>query len=147
STVTADNGAFQLAVSFIMGTAYEVVISHVGYQSRSISIQPVTQELGTIGLANVSGQLQSVTVEATKPLVKQEVDRLVYDVQSDPQAKGQTAMDMLRRVPLITVDGDDNIQLQGSGSYRIFINGKPSAMVTSNPKDVLRGMPANTIQK
>lgn len=147
STVTTDKGGFQLAVSFQPGVSYELVISHVGYQSKPVGIQSTTQDLGTITLANTSGQLQSVTVEATKPLVKQEVDRLVYDVQSDPQTKGQTAMDMLRRVPLITVDGDDNIQLQGSGSYRIFINGKPSAMVTSNPKDVLRGMPANTIQK
>ena len=44
-------------------------------------------------------------------------------------------------------DGDDNIQLQGSGSYRIFINGKPSALMTNNPKDVLRAMPATNIQK
>ncbi len=80
-------------------------------------------------------------------MIKQEIDRLSYDVQADPDSKALTVMDMLRKVPLVTVDGDDNIQLQGSGSYRIFINGKPSALMTNNPKDVLRSMPANTIQK
>jgi len=151
STVTTDKGLFQIAVPAREGVSYELAISHVGYLNQVIAIPPggsgPAADLGTLLLARSSEHLKEVTIAATRPLVKQEIDRLTYDVQADPQSKGQTAMDMLRHVPLITVDGDDNIELQGSGSYRIFINGKPSALVASNPKDVLRAMPANLIQR
>ncbi len=149
STVTSDKGTFILSVPVNTSAGYQLQVSHVGYDTKMITIdisKPML-DLGTVLLNASAGQLKDVTVTASRPIVKQEIDRLTYDVQADPQAKGQTAMDMLRRVPLITVDGDDNIELQGSGSYRIFINGKPSALVTNNPKDVLRAMPASNIQR
>ena len=56
-------------------------------------------------------------------------------------------MDILRKVPLITFDAGDNIQLKGSSSYRILINGKTSGLVAHNPTDVFKAMPASGIQK
>ncbi len=147
STNSADNGAFRLDIPRPAGKRYRLVASMVGYTSKTIEIDAgvPNQEPVTIALLQEGSALQNVTVTAGKPLVKQEIDRISYDVQADPQSKGQSVMDMLRRVPLVTVDGDDNIQLQGSGNYRIFLNGKPSAMVSSNPKDVLKSMAANLI--
>lgn len=146
TTVTTEKGQFALQVA-TQSPGSQLAVSYVGYDSKLISLPASASALGEILLAPVADQLSGVTVTARPPLVKQEIDRLTYDVQSDPQSKGQSAMDMLRRVPLLTVDGDDNIQLQGSGNYRIFINGKPSALVTNNPKDVLRSMSASIIQK
>ena len=147
TTVSAEDGSFRLVGAYSPGNTYRIYTSFVGYFTKTITIAAGknTVDLGKIWMLPDGAQLQNVTVTASKPLVKQEIDRLTYDVQSDPQSKGQSVMDMLRRVPLITVDGDDNIQLQGSGNYRIFLNGKPSALVTSNPKDVLKSMPANLI--
>jgi outer membrane receptor protein involved in Fe transport len=53
---------------------------------------------------------------------------------------------MLRKVPLVTVDGEDNINLKGSSNFKIYLNGKPSNMISSNPKDVLKSMPANVVK-
>lgn len=147
SALTNDKGIFQLNVPEASGKPWRLVISYVGYPTKSINISgdSTAINLGNIALAGATSQLKTVSVVATKALVKQEIDRISYDVQADPQSKALTAMDMMRRVPLLTVDGDDNIQLQGSGDYRIFINGKPSALLTNNPKDVLRTMPANII--
>ena len=150
SSLTKDNGTFQ--ISGLALKPYTLNIISVGYRTKVIKIDTLTQtaankDLQKIPLSPSTSQLNEVQVTAPKPLVKQEIDRTSYDVQADPESKAQTAMDMLKKVPLITVDGDDNIQLQGSGSYRIFINGKPSALMTNNPKDVLRAMPATNIQK
>ncbi len=147
NTVSADDGSFSISIPYVLGKSYQLVISFVGYQARNFLIPAENKVFAfdKILLVHENSQLQNVVVTASKPLVKQEIDRLTYDVQSDPQSKGLSVMDMLRRVPLITVDGDDNIQLQGSGNYRIFLNGKPSALVSSNPKDVLKSMPANLI--
>jgi hypothetical protein len=151
SGLSKPDGSFELTQLPVK--PYQLVVIAVGYQPKTIAIPLLTTEdkpvinLGSILLTTSSSQLKEVGITATRPLVKQEIDRMSYDVQADPDSKALTAMDMIRRVPLLTVDGDDNIQLQGSASYRIFINGKPSALLASSPKDVLRTMPANTIQK
>lgn len=147
SALTKPDGTFE--ITQITPKAYQLVIIAIGYQAKTINIPAFSKtfDAGNIILAGATNQLKEVGITASRPLVRQEIDRLSYDVQADPDSKALTAMDMIRRVPLLTVDGDDNIQLQGSGSYRIFINGKPSALLASNPKDILRSMPANTIQK
>jgi hypothetical protein len=151
SGLTKTDGTFEL--SQLPVKSYQLILIAVGYQTKNIIVPAFSTgarliiDLGNIALATSSNQLKEVAISASRPLVKQEIDRLSYDVQADPDSKALTAMDMIRRVPLLTVDGDDNIQLQGSGSYRIFINGKPSALLANSPKDVLRTMPANTIQK
>jgi len=151
SGLTKSDGAFELGQLPVK--TYQLTLIAVGYRSRIIAVPAIGTgagsviDLGSILLATMSNQLKEVAITASRPLVKQEIDRLSYDVQADPDSKALTAMDMMRRVPLLSVDGDDNIQLQGSASYRIFINGKPSALLANSPKDVLRSMPANTIQK
>lgn len=92
-------------------------------------------------------QLKEITVKSRPPLVRQEIDRISYDVQGDPDHKVESALEMLGKVPLLSVDGDGTIRLNGSGKYRIFINGKPSAITTRNPKEVLKSMPAMGISK
>lgn len=53
---------------------------------------------------------------------------------------------MLRKVPLVTVDGEDNIQVNGSSSFKVYVNGKPNNMMSNNPTEVLKSMPANSIK-
>lgn len=148
SGLTKNDGTFEL--NQLAAKTYRLVLIAVGYQTKTIVVNKDNNkviDLGTLTLSTTSNQLKEVGITASRPLIKQEIDRLSYDVQADPDSKALTAMDMMRRVPLLTVDGDENIQLQGSGSYRIFINGKPSALLASSPKDVLRSMPASNIQK
>ncbi|MBO4804037.1 MAG: outer membrane beta-barrel protein [Muribaculaceae bacterium] len=91
--------------------------------------------------------LDGVTVKAQQQLIKQEVDRLAYDVQADQDSKTQTVMDMLRKVPMVTVDGEDNILVKGNQSYKIYKNGHYDPMLSKNAKDVLKAMPASAIKR
>ena len=149
SVLTKENGTFELSIS--KDTAYTLLIAAVGYADKTIPIAPGTADtnLGTILLRATAGQLGDVVVRATaiRPLIKQEADRIGYDVQADPESKTNTVLDMLRKVPLVSVDGNDNIKLKGNSNYKILINGKPSSLVTNNPSDVLRSMPAVNIIK
>jgi ferric enterobactin receptor len=56
-------------------------------------------------------------------------------------------LEMMRKVPFVTVDGNENIMLKGNASYKILINGKPSSLMERDAKAILRSMPASTIQK
>jgi ferric enterobactin receptor len=91
--------------------------------------------------------LKEVTVKADKPIIKQEVDRITYDLQADPQSKTSNVLEMMRKLPYVTVDGNENIMLKGNASYKILINGKPSSLMERDAKAILRSMPASTIQR
>ena len=91
--------------------------------------------------------LDGVTVKAQQQLIKQDIDRIAYDVQADGDSKTQTVMDMLRKVPMVTVDGEDNILVRGNQSYKIYKNGHYDPMLSKNAKDVLKAMPASAIKR
>ena len=49
-----------------------------------------------------NSEMSGVTVKAQRQLIKQEIDRVGYDVQADEESRTQTVMDMLRKVPMVT---------------------------------------------
>ena len=112
----------------------------------TISAGKNTLNLGKLYMIDDNQRLDEVTVVAQKPLVKVEIDKLTYSLQDDPESQTNNTLDMLRKVPMITVDGNDEIQLQGSTNFKIYVNGKPSNMLSNNPSDVLKSMPASSVK-
>jgi len=149
TVVTTENGAF--AFDKIPFGKYDLTAIAVGYHVKTISFElnaaKDTFNAEQMSIVSQVNTLNEVAVSALRPIIKQEVDRISYDTQADPESKVLTALDMMRKVPLLSLDADDNIKLKGSGNYKILINGKPSSMVARSPKDVLRSMPASSIQK
>lgn len=91
--------------------------------------------------------LKAVAVRARKPLIRQQADRIIYDLSADPESKGSSLLDMMRKVPYISLDGNNNVLLKGNSSFKVLINGKPSDIVENNLKTILQSMPASTIQR
>lgn len=147
SNLTKDDGSFELKAP--AGRQYQLVLVFVGYNNKVILLPKKfgVADMGRIKMQTSSKQLSQVTVTAVKPVIKQEVDRISYDVQADPETKALTVFDMLRKVPLISMDADDNIKLKGNSNYKILINGKPSSLVANSPSDVFKAMPASSIQR
>ncbi|PSL28279.1 outer membrane beta-barrel protein [Chitinophaga ginsengisoli] len=96
--------------------------------------------------AHIKG-LKTVTVTAQKPIIRREIDRLIYDFQADPDSKGSNVLEIMRKVPYLSVDAAGNILLKGNTSFRILVNGKPSALLEKDPSQLLRTIPASTIQQ
>jgi outer membrane receptor protein involved in Fe transport len=146
STLCKEDGTFTLTAPSTKH--YHLVLAFVGYRTKSVAVSSISiVNLNKILLSPSNKQLDAVSISAQRPVMKQEVDRLTYDVQADPESKVITALDMIRKVPLLSVDGNDNIKLRGSGDYKILINGKESAMMAKNPSDILKSMPASNIVK
>lgn len=147
--VSSENGVF--CTSLPGAGEYRIWITCVGREAflKDFCLtehKPVVN-LGSIKLQEDIKLLAGARVEATKPLVKAEVDKTTYNLEDDPDSKSNTLLEMLRKVPLVTVDGQDYVKVNGSSSFIIYINGKPSNMLSNNPKEVLRSIPANTIKK
>ena len=112
----------------------------------SITANQTKFDLGKINMVTTDQKLAGVTVLANKPLVKVDLDKISYDTKSDPEAQSINVLDMLKKVPMVTVDGEDNIQVKGSTNFKVYINGKPSNMTATNPSQVLKSMPASSIK-
>jgi outer membrane cobalamin receptor len=90
--------------------------------------------------------LDELVVTAQRPLVKVELDKITYNMADDPESPTNNLLDMLKKVPMVTVDGEENVQLKGSANFKFYMNGKPSTLISNNPKAVLRSIPAHTIK-
>ncbi len=147
STLSKDNGSFEF--TGLPMKSYQLVLASVGFKNKVIDIDSTKKviNLGEIQMSVSTNSLGEVSVTAVRPIIKQEVDRIAYDVQADPESKVESALDMMRKVPLVSVDASDNIKLKGNTDYKILINGKPSSLVAKNPSDVLKAMPASNIEK
>ena len=126
--------------------SFEYVGKRTLVQEVNITAENEKTDLGKIMLEESSTQLDELSVVAQTPLVKVEIDKLTYNLKDDPESATSNLLDMLRKVPLITVDADDNVQLKGGSNFKIYLNGKPSNMLASNPTQVLKSMPANSIK-
>jgi len=115
--------------------------------NRSITVGTKDLNLDTIRIADASNQLAAVTVTAQRPLIKAEVDKISYQISDDPESKTSSTLEMLRKVPMVTVDGEDNIQVNGSSSFKVYVNGKPNQMMSSNPSEIFKNYPASAIKK
>ena len=142
------NGKFEFTIDSI--GKYEVIVQSIGFQTSknevNINEKTIKIDLGTIKLITGSEIVGEVAIVAQKPLVRTEVDKIIYNLEADPESKTSNALEMLRKIPLVTVDGEDNIQVKGSSNFKILLNGKASSMLSQNPKDVLRSLPANTVK-
>ena len=112
----------------------------------TISDKQRNLDLGKLYMQEDNQRLGEVTVTAQKPLVKAEIDKLTYSLEDDPEAQTNNTLEMLRKVPMVTVDGDDQIQLKGSTNFKIYMNGKPSNLLSNNPAEVLKSKPANSVK-
>ena len=92
--------------------------------------------------------LDEVVVAQRRKLIKNDIDKLTYDVQHDKTAQTKTTVEILKKIPLVTVDGQENIRVQGSTSFKVYRNGHPDPSLSGqNLKDILKAIPASTIKR
>ena len=127
---------------------FTITFSAVGKNmvTRQLNLNGSVIDLGTVYVTDDSKMLEGVEVVAHKTLVKMETDKMSYSVADDTESKSATVLDMLRKVPMVTVDGQDNITVNGASSFKVYVDGKPNVMMSSNPSQVFKSMPASVVK-
>ena len=130
---------------------FHISISFISYKTIELGPYKVTGKgenynLGAITLESAATELDEVVVEGERELIEDRVDRIVYNAEQDLTTAGGDASDVLRRVPLLTVDPDGNVALRGSSNLTVLINGKPSTITAGNLADALKQIPAEEIK-
>ena len=148
STFSTEKGAFSLSVE--KPGDYLLEISFTGYNTRilPIRIQLDTPKLSipVVLLSPAVNILKEVTVLAQKRLIEVHPGMLVYNAGNDLTNKGGTAVDVLRKAPVLNVDAQGNVSMRGSTNLKILIDGKYSGQIARNAADALNMMPANIIK-
>ncbi len=127
---------------------YHVVISFVGFRNKKIELQLAAKDanLGSILLSPLIKMLKEVVIQGEKTLVEEKVDRTIYNAEQDATTKGGDATDVLKRVPMLSVDADGNVSLRGSQNIKVLINNKPSTISANSVADALKQIPADLVK-
>ena len=130
---------------------YFLTVDFIGYKQQKIEHVIVNNtvknlSLGNISLAPSQSQLKEVNITAAAPAVENKIDKLVYNPANDLTAQGGAALDVLKKVPMVSVDLDGNVELMGNANIRFLINGKPSSIFGASLADALQSIPASQIK-
>lgn len=131
---------------------YHLSITFVGYGTKNIDSVKISEKklvvnIPKILLAPSTNLLKETTIEAEKALIETKIDKLVYNAEKDITTKGGNATDVLRKVPMVQVDLEGNVMLQGTQNVKILINNKPSSLTAGSVADAMKMIPADEIEK
>jgi len=146
--MTNAKGSFDL--NGVAPGVYTVSVTQVGYHAHTFG--PFTIDgakaltVGDLFISRASTDEQTVVVKATRGLVQNKIDRMVYNVEKDVTSLGGVATDVLKKVPMVSVDVDGNVDIMGNTNILFLINGQPSSIFGNNLADALQAIPASQIK-
>ncbi len=149
SAKTDESGMFLF--SKIPLGAYYIKIDLIGYQKSMnhpfiIDAGHQNMNLGNVVIQTTENQLNTVDIRGKKPLIERKDGTMVINVSTSPLAAGSTAIEILSRVPGVTLDNDGNVSLRGKPGVSIMIDGKLTYLSSVQLANLLRATAGNTIQ-
>lgn len=141
------DGNFSLKI--VKEGKYSIEASSVGYTARTVEVEiakDTNKNLGDIVLGE-GVEVGAVSVTVQKPIITADAEKLAYSVEDDPEAKSSTLEDMIRKVPQLSIDAEGNVLMNGQSSFKILVNGHESKGMEVSFKDIIKSMPASSIQK
>jgi ferric enterobactin receptor len=141
-------GKFKMEVT--QTGVFSLLVESIGYLPQTLEGVQIEKNahkvLEKIYLRKKITQLQDVIVIAPQNLIENKIDKMVFNAEKDLTSQGGVATDVLKKIPMVSVDVDGNVELAGSNSIRFLIDGKPSTAFGSNIADVLQSIPASQIK-
>jgi len=147
-SITDQNGLVELA-GVVKGT-YLIYIAKTGFENYYAPVFTIDSAHLQINLPDAvlkSKSLNEVTVVAKTPMIQHFADKTVLNVQNSPLTAVGNVFDVIQHSPGVQVDQNDNISLMGKPNVQIMIDGRPIAVSGSDLTNILKSMPAESIDK
>ncbi|QIH33363.1 TonB-dependent receptor [Sphingobacterium sp. DR205] len=145
-TVSKENGGVEFLG--VPEGKYTMQVSTVGYTTYSSSEITLRKgdilSLDTIRLEAVSKVLSEAQVVGKKPLIESQIDKIVLNVENSILATGNNALELLQKVPGVTLD-NKKINLRGKSNVIIMIDGKPTYLSADEVSRLLENTASNSI--
>jgi ferric enterobactin receptor len=144
-TLTQANGSFVLEK--LVPGSYYLRILYMGYETRYIGGLTLAAgqrlDLGKNVLTPGSAMLSQVNITGAQLNASNKIDKQTFRAGQFEAAKGGNAIDVLKNLPSVSLDGEGGISVRGSSGFLVMINGKP---VITDARTVLSQLPANAIE-
>ncbi|MEJ7826905.1 MAG: TonB-dependent receptor [Segetibacter sp.] len=136
-------GQLTLKISAIGFKTYEQPVSFnikrpaEGGSAGMNMMSMVDKDLGNIRLEVESANLGNVTVTTTRQLFEMGVDRKIFNVDRNLTSAGQTATEVMKSIPSLSVDIDGNVTMRNS-TPQLFVDGRPTTLTMDQiPADII----------
>ncbi|UYZ58219.1 outer membrane beta-barrel family protein [Hymenobacter latericus] len=131
--------------------SYVLKLSMLGYAplqtpAFEVSSPGFSKDFSRLVLPTDAQLLQEVKVQAMRPTVVKEANKLVVNVAGSALNGGSTALDVLSRSPGVALDQDGNLQLNGKAGVQVLIDGKRSYLTGKELQNLLQSMSAENIR-
>jgi ferric enterobactin receptor len=130
----------------LVAATYDLRIEFMGYRPKMLkNITLDANQKLVLGEITIHPDytLSEVVVEGRQNTMTNKIDKQVYKADQFQAAKGGTAIDVIKNMPAISVNGDGEIRLRGNTGFLLLLNGKP---VATDISTVLNQLPANSIE-
>ena len=92
-------------------------------------------------------QLKEATVSSKRDLITTDADKLTYNVEADPMTEGSNLIDIIRNIPMLSINGDDEVLMNGSKDYKVLVNGRSTGLLARNFNQLIKTLPASSIKE
>ena len=133
-TGAASNDKGKFKVEKLVEGNYRIVISFIGYSADTldlVSVSNSTVNIGKVGLAALSVEIEGVEVKGLARTTSKKIDRQTYRASDFETASGGTAIDVLNKLPSVSVGPDGTVLVRGTSDFMVYLNGKPTQMEVS----------------
>jgi len=149
--VTDGNGKFQFVN--LENNTYLLTISSLGQMdfvsapftisdARNIIVLPVI-----FLLPSKNVELKEITVKAKKPLIEQDIDKTIVNVESMISSAASNTMEVLEKTPGISVNSNGEISLNGRSGVMVLIDGRSTYMSGQDLAAYLKSLPGGLLDK
>lgn len=142
---TKCNASGEFSLDAVPSGTYRLEVSLIEYSTMNVENISLTSgqtvSLDTITLKKQNVSTDEILVEEEKGLIQLTADKKIFNVEKSALTKGGTALDVLKKTPLVDVDINDNVSLRGSQNVKILIDDKPSRFAS------LKQIPADAIER
>jgi len=149
--ISKDNGKF--VFNNLPADSFVLSITSVG-SKKYISNKLVIDEQHTSIVLPViilspakENELKEVTVTTKKPLLEQDIDKTIVNVEAMISSATSNALEVLQKTPGVMVENNGDISLNGKPGVTILIEGRPTYMSATDLTAYLRSIPGSTIDK
>lgn len=143
--VTHLDGSF--TIENVKPGVYYVEASFIGYAPKRtedirVSKRGASIKLGEIALT-LGNELDEVVIDAERSAMVHKIDRQVFSAGTFRNSRGGNAVDVIKNLPSVMVDGQGEISVRGSKGFTVLVNGKPTQ---GDAGSILQQLPANALE-
>ncbi|WP_434422580.1 TonB-dependent receptor domain-containing protein [Sphingobacterium spiritivorum] len=149
-TVTDSTGTFMFK-NIVSGKYYISIksLAHQDHIGNRFNITPpgTNHDMGVIQLVGKSNVMDEVIIEKKKPLIEQQIDKMIVNVENSALSDGSSSLELLNKIPGLSVSSDGKVSLKGKSDASVMINGKLTYLSADQLANLLRSTSSLDVTK